>query len=74
TIGSGTATAVIEGGKTTALQIPVNIDTRGNDIIRFGITSPVSSEGVIVPNSTMIDVSVPFGTNLTGMDFTAAHT
>jgi hypothetical protein len=74
TIGSGTVTAVIESGRTTALQIPVNIETGGNDIIRFAITSPVSAEGVIVPNSTTIDVSVPFGTNLTGMNFTATHT
>jgi hypothetical protein len=34
----------------------------------------VSAEGVIVPNSTMIDVSVPFGTNLSAMHFTATHT
>ncbi|MDR1175174.1 MAG: DUF5018 domain-containing protein [Treponema sp.] len=74
TIGSGTRTVVIEGGKTTVLQIPVAIDTRGNDLIRFAITSPVSAEGVMVPNSTMIDVSVPFGTNLTAMNFTATHT
>jgi hypothetical protein len=74
TIGSGTARAVIETGRTTVLQIPVKIDTRGNDIIRFVITSPVSAEGVIVPSSTTIAVSVPFGTNLTGMNFTATHT
>jgi hypothetical protein len=73
-IGSGTARAVIESGKTTTLQIPVPIDTGGNDIIGFTITSPVSAEGVIVPNSTMIDVSVPFGTDLSAMNFTVTHT
>jgi hypothetical protein len=73
-IGSGTARAVIESGKTTALHIPVAIDTGGNDILRFAITSPVSAEGVIVPNSTMIDVSVPFGTDLGAMNVTATHT
>ncbi|MDR0450166.1 MAG: DUF5018 domain-containing protein [Treponema sp.] len=73
-IGSATAAVVIESGRTTALQMPVAVDTKGNDILRFAITSPVSAEGVIVPNSTMIAVSVPFGTELTGMDFTVTHT
>ncbi|MDR1931750.1 MAG: DUF5018 domain-containing protein, partial [Spirochaetales bacterium] len=73
-IGGGTAGAVIESGKTTALKIPVSIDTSGNDITRFAITSPISAEGVIDHNSTMIDVSVPSGTNVTGMTFTVTHT
>jgi hypothetical protein len=74
TIGSGTETAVIESGRTTALQMSVNIDTSGNDLIQFAITSPVSVESVIIPGSSAITVSVPFGTNLTGMIFTASHT
>jgi hypothetical protein len=74
TIGSGTATAVIEGGKTTALHLPVTIDAKGNDIVRFALTSPVSAEGVIVPNAAMIDVSVPSGTDLSALHFTATHT
>jgi hypothetical protein len=71
-IGSGTERVVIESGRTTPLQMPVTIDTGGNDITGFAITSPVSAEGVI--NATTIDISVPFRTNLTGMNFTATHT
>jgi hypothetical protein len=73
-IGSGTATAVIENGRTTALEISVGIGTGGNAITRFIVTSPVSAEGSIITNSTTIDVSVPFGTDLTGMNFTVTHT
>jgi hypothetical protein len=54
--------------------MPVTIDTRGKDILRFAITSPVTAEGVLVPNATTIAVSVPFGTNLANMNFTATHT
>jgi hypothetical protein len=74
TIGSGAAAAVIERGKTTALRIPVAIDTGGNDLLGFVITSPVSAKGKLVPNATTVDVFVPFGTNLAGMNFTATHT
>jgi hypothetical protein len=73
-IGSGTATALIERGQTTALQLPVVIDTGGNDITGFAITSPVSVAFPIIPNSTAIEAPVPFGTDLTGMHFTLTHT
>jgi hypothetical protein len=73
-IGSGTATALIESGNTTALQLPVAIDTGGNAITGFALTSPVSVTGSILPDSTAIAIPVPFGTDLTDMDFTLTHT
>jgi hypothetical protein len=74
TIGSGTATALIESGQTTTLEVSVSIDTGGNDITGFAITSPISAEGSIIPNSTTINVSVPLGTDLVDMNFTVTHT
>jgi hypothetical protein len=73
-IGSGTARARIESGAITALGIPVVIDTGGNDITGFALTSPVSASGSIVPDSTAIAIPVPFGTDLTGMGFALTHT
>jgi hypothetical protein len=73
-IGGATAAARIESGGTTALRLPVVIDTGGRDITGFALTSPVSAGGAIVPNSTAIAVPVPFGTDLTGMGFTLTHT
>jgi hypothetical protein len=73
-IGSGAARALIESGSTTALQLPVAIDTGGNGITGFALTSPVSATGSIASNSTAIAVPVPFGTDLTGIGFTLTHT
>ncbi|MDR1306990.1 MAG: hypothetical protein LBK74_05410, partial [Treponema sp.] len=51
-IGSGVAPATIETGKTTVVGIPVSIDTTGNDITRFALTSPVSAQGLITSDYT----------------------
>jgi hypothetical protein len=72
-IGSGTAAVIIENGKTTLVQIPVGIDTSGNSITSFAITSP-PAEGKINAAEDTIEVYVPFGTNVTGMDFSVIHT
>ncbi|MDR1143372.1 MAG: hypothetical protein LBK77_04020 [Spirochaetaceae bacterium] len=75
-IGSGVVPATIEGGKTTIVGIPVSIDTTGTDITRFALTSPVSAQGLIVSDSSGngITFSVPFGTDISGMAWTATHT
>jgi hypothetical protein len=73
-IGGGAATALIESGATTALRMPVAIDTGGNDITGFALTGPVSAPGSIVFGSTAIAVSVPFGTDLSVAYFTLTHT
>jgi hypothetical protein len=71
-IGSGAVPAFIESGKLTTVQVPLSIDTSGNDLTRFAITSPVSIEGTISGNT--IAIQVPFGTNITAMDFSVVHT
>jgi hypothetical protein len=72
-IGSAFAPAAIESGKTTLLRIPVSIDTTGNSITRFDLTSPVSAQGIIGAGNT-VSLSVPFGTDTTAMNWTAVHT
>jgi hypothetical protein len=72
-IGSGMAEALVESGKTTALRMLINIDAGRNDISGFAITSPVSAAGSIAPNTATIDVSVPFGTDLSAMHFAITH-
>jgi hypothetical protein len=74
TIGSGTAQAKISGGNTTTVQIPVAIDTSGNDIASFSITSPVSAEGVITQNDKAVTVHVPAGTARNAMQYFLVHT
>jgi hypothetical protein len=73
-IGSGSDTAVIEGGQITSVQIPVSIDTSGNDITSFAIISPESASGEINTNTNTIAVHVPAGTTLSAMNFTVTHT
>jgi hypothetical protein len=73
-IGSGTAPALIESGKVTTLQIPLKIDTSRHDITYFALTSPVSANGAINAAMGKIEVFVPSGTNITGMNFTVVHT
>jgi hypothetical protein len=75
TIGSsGPVTAAITAGKTTSIEIPVVIDKDRKDIASFAITSPVSAQGVINPDTNTIKVYVPAGTSTASMNFTLIHT
>jgi hypothetical protein len=71
-IANNTATVTIEGGKTSTIKMAVGIDTEQNDITTFAITDPVSVTGEIKENA--ITVSIPEGTDITKMEFSATHT
>jgi hypothetical protein len=73
-IGSGTAPALIESGKTTTVQIPVSIDTSGNSITKFEIVNPAAIGGLINATANTIEVTMPYGTEITSMDFKVTHT
>jgi hypothetical protein len=73
-IGSGSAAALINSGETTTIQMPIAIDTGGNDIASFLITSPADAVGTINTNTNTITVLVPQETNTSQMTFTAVHT
>jgi hypothetical protein len=73
-IGSTAVPATIESGKTTSLQIPVNIDTTGNDITHFAITWPGSGNAKINSVDHTIEVQVRTDADLTAMFFMVTHT
>jgi hypothetical protein len=73
-IGSGTAPALIESGKTTTVQIPVGIDTSGNSITKFEIVNPAAIGGLINAAANTIEVTMPYGTIINSMDFNVTHT
>jgi hypothetical protein len=73
-IGSASATAAIESGKTTTVAIPITIDTSGKAITRFAVTSPFFAEGQIFAEDYSIMVPVPVGTDCGALGFSVTHT
>jgi hypothetical protein len=73
-IGNASAAAAIESGKTTTVAIPITINTGGNAITRFAVTSPFFAEGQIVAGDYSITVPVPAGTDCGVLGFSVTHT
>jgi len=80
-IGSEEATVYVEKGKTVSLQLPIAIETNHNKITKFEITNPVFTIGEINHyivsfglDFGIIDISIPFGTEITDMGFSMIHT
>jgi len=71
-IGKSTSSVTIEVGKTATVPLSISIDTSRNEIKRFVITSPINRVGVI--NGNDITISVPSGTDISGMGFSVLHT
>jgi len=83
-IGSEEATVYIEGGKTVSLYLPITIEINHNKIKYFALTNPIFVIGDIIDNFTggdytgtgsgKIDISVPFGTEITDVGYSMVHT